>query len=88
MAVRTANLELLWLDGRGERQALFRLNDATAADTADFAAWFSRVKAATVLNVSRSEALAAPAIAGTVLTFNEVGLADDAILVLVSGAAA
>ena len=88
MAVRTANLELLWYEGKGERQALFRLKDATAADTVDVAAWFSRVKAATVLNVSRSEALDPPAIAGTVLTLDEVGLADDAILILVSGAAA
>lgn len=79
--------ELLWYEGRAERTALYRVLEVTAADTIDVAAEFARVKVATALSVTRSEVLDAPAIVGTVLTLDEVGMALDAVLVLVHGSA-
>jgi len=79
---------LLYSEGDHVRFCLYKVPDATNADTISVSAQFSRIITAATFNLSRAQTYDAPAISGTTLTLDEAASADDQLRVVVIGAAA
>lgn len=85
-----ANKTLVFSEGDMVRTCLYRMTDVTTGDSVDVKQEFSKVTVVALIPVSiniPNFPVSSPK-EGTVITFVQVGLADEAMYLLVSGAAA
>jgi hypothetical protein len=86
MAANTSP-QVVWKDGISDRVAVFVLVGVTTGDTVDLSAFFSKIEKAFFIPKTGNANPAPASIAGSVLTLTAVNLANDAIVLTVSGAA-
>lgn len=86
MAVVTANATVVYEEGLGQKQVLYRIRNVDSADTIDVAGKFASVQVAP-FTASKQGTTAAAGIAGTVLTLTLASMADDTVYLLVQGQA-
>lgn len=85
-----ANKQLVFSEGEMRRTCLYRVHDLTTGDTMDVVQEFSKITVVSIIpiTVNIPNFPTSPEWTGTVITVPQVGLADDAMYMLVSGSAA
>lgn len=84
-----ASATVVFTEGPMRQTCLYQLKNVTTGDTVDVGAQFSKVTIANLapISVNIPNFPPTPTILGTILTIVQVGLANDSMYLLVSGAA-